>query len=89
MLDLKFIRENPQTVKAGLAAKGAAVDLDGLLQLDAGRRQLIVKIDELKAKKNAANDDISRLIKAKQDPKATIASMKAIAAEIDALGAAS
>ena len=55
------------------------------MQLDARRRQFIVKIDELKAKKNAANDDISRLIKDKQDPKPFIASMKAIAAEIDAL----
>ena len=85
MLDLKFIRDNPGKVKAGLAARRAAVDLDGLLQLDTRRRQLIVKTDELKAKKNAANDDISRLIKTKQDPKPFIASMKAIAAEIDTL----
>jgi len=85
MLDLKFIRENPQSVKAGIAAKRAVVDLDALLQLDVSRRQLIVKSDELKAKKNAANDEISQLIKAKQDPKPTIASMKVIAAEIDAL----
>ena len=87
MLDIKFIRENPDKVKAGLAARRAAVDLDGLLQLDTRRRQFIVKMDDLKAKKNAANDDISRLIKTKQDPKPFIASMKAIAAEIDALGA--
>jgi seryl-tRNA synthetase len=85
MLDLKFIREHPQEVKAAIAAKRAVVDLDGLLQLDVSRRQLIVKSDELKAKKNAANDDIGRLIKNKQDPKATIASMKTIALEIDAL----
>ncbi len=85
MLDLKFIRDNPDKVKAGLAAKRAAVDLDGLLQLDAARRQLIFKIDELKAKKNAANDDISRLIKDKQDPKPCIAAMKTIAVEIDTL----
>ncbi len=85
MLDLKFIRENPQKVKAGLAAKGVVVDLDGLLQLDSRRRGLIIKSDELKAKKNAANDDIGRLIKAKQDPKATIASMKVIAKEVDTL----
>src|SRR5271156_98419 len=85
MLDLKFIRDNPDKVKAGLAAKRATVDLDGLLHLDSQRRQLVFKIDELKAKKNAANDDISRLIKEKQDPKPTIASMKAIAAEIDTL----
>ena len=85
MLDLKFIRENPDKVKAGLAAKRVTVDVDLLLQLDVDRRHLIVKIDELKAKKNAANDEISRLIKAKQDPKPTIASMKAIASEIDTL----
>jgi len=87
MLDLKFIRDNPDKVKAGLAARRAAVDLDGLLQLDTRRRRLIVKIDELKSKKNAANDDISRLIKDKKDPKPFIASMKTIAAEIDTLGA--
>ena len=87
MLDLKFIRDNPDKVKAGVAAKRAAVDVDGLLQLDTRRRQLIVKMDELRAKKNAANDDISRLIRTKQDPKPFIASMKAIAAEIDTLEA--
>ena len=85
MLDLKFIRENTDKVKVGLASKRVTVDLDGLLQLDIRRRQLIVKIDELKAKKNAANDEISGLIKNKQDPKPFIASMKTIAAEIDTL----
>jgi len=85
MLDLKFIRENTDKVKAGLASKRVTVDLDALLQLDIRRRQLIVKIDELKAKKNAANDEISGLIKNKQDPKPFIASMKTIAAEIDTL----
>ena len=85
MLDLKFIRENPDIVKAGLLAKHAVADIDGLLKIDAQRRSLVFRIDELKAKKNAANDEISRLIKEKNDPKPTIASMKAIAAEIDAL----
>ncbi len=85
MLDLKFIRENPDKVKAALAAKRVTVDLDALFQLDVRRRQLIVRIDELKAKKNAANDEISRLIKAKEDPKPIIESMKSIATEISAL----
>jgi seryl-tRNA synthetase len=85
MLDLKFIRDNPDKVKAGLAAKRVTADVDELLQLDFNRRQLVFKIDELKAKKNAANDEISKKIKAKQDPKPTIASMKEIAFEIDEL----
>jgi len=85
MHDLKSIRENPDKFKAGLAAKRAIIDLDGLLQLDSRRRQLVFKTDELKAKKNAANDEISRLINGKQDPKPTIASMKAIALDIDTI----
>jgi seryl-tRNA synthetase len=85
MHDLKFIRENPDNIKSGLSAKRVTIDIDALLQLDASRRQLIFKIDELKAKKNAANDEITQLIKNKQDPKPTIASMKTIAAEIDAI----
>jgi seryl-tRNA synthetase len=85
MLDMKFIRENVEVVKKGLAAKNSKVTLDELLSFDEERRSLIGKIDLLKAKKNEANDTISRLIKEKQDPKATIASMKSTAVEIDGL----
>jgi len=85
MHDIKSIRENPEKFKKGLAAKRSTIDLEALLSIDTRRRQLVFQIDELKAKKNAANDEISRLIKEKADPKPTIASMKAIAGEIDAL----
>ena len=33
MLDIRFIRDNPDKVKAGLNAKRAAVDLDQILKL--------------------------------------------------------
>ncbi len=85
MLDLKYIRENVDKVKAGLAAKRVNIDLSRILDLDQKRRQLLVEIDDLKAQKNAANDTISRMIKEKTDPKMTIASMKQIAAQIDAM----
>lgn len=85
MLDLRFIRDNAEKVKAGLAAKRANVDLDRLIELDYKRRQLIVEIDDLKAKKNEASDRIGRLIKDKLDPKLEITAMKTIAAQIDAM----
>ncbi len=85
MLDLKFIRENPDLVRSGLLAKNAAGRLDELLVLDEQRRVIAMKLDDLKAVKNAANDDISRLIKEKKDPKERILSMRSTAAEIDAL----
>ncbi len=85
MLDLKFIRENTDKVKAGLEAKRAKVDLDRLLKVDSNRRQLIVELEHLKAEKNLANDEIGRLIKEKVDPKQKITSMKLIAAQIDGM----
>jgi seryl-tRNA synthetase len=85
MLDLKFIRENADKVRAGLETKRVKIDLDRLLKLDSDRRGLLVEIDSLKAQKNAANDEISKLLKEKLDPKMKITSMKAIAAQIDAM----
>jgi len=54
MLDIKFIRENPDLVKAAVKNKKAKVDVDQLLKLDEHRRGLIGKIEELNREKNAA-----------------------------------
>ena len=85
MLDLKFIRENVEQIRQGLAAKNSRVDLDAILVLDEERRALIVKVDQLKSRKNAANDEISLLIREKKDPAQAIAAMKSVAAEIDVI----
>jgi len=85
MLDIKLIRENTEQVKAGLAAKKADVDLSALLALDQKRRQLTAQADELRSQKNAANDEISKAIQQKSEPKEKIAAMKQIAAQIDEL----
>jgi seryl-tRNA synthetase len=85
MLDLKFIRENVERVRQGLAAKNSRADLDAILALDEERRALIVRADQLKARKNAANDEISLMIREKKDPAQAIAAMKSVAVEIDAI----
>ncbi len=85
MIDIKLIREHLDTVKNGVLSKRVQIDFDHLLKLDAQRRQLHAKADELKAKKNQVNDQVTQLIKEKKDPKETIASMKATSQEIDAL----
>jgi seryl-tRNA synthetase len=38
MLDIKFIRENPDIVKKAISDKSSKVDLDAFLVLDAKRR---------------------------------------------------
>lgn len=85
MFDIKLIREDLQRVTQGLAAKNIKVDLSGIQELDAKRRGILLRLDELRARKNAANDEITALLREKKDPKEKIASMKSIASEIDQL----
>jgi seryl-tRNA synthetase len=85
MFDIKLIRENAEAVKQGLAAKNVAVDLSAILKYDQKRKGLLLELEDLRGQKNAANDEIGRMIKEKKDPKQKIASMKDIAAKADAL----
>ena len=57
MLDIKYIKENPQIVKDAIKAKGREVDIDKLLELDIKRRELIVKLDELRHQQKAYTKD--------------------------------
>jgi seryl-tRNA synthetase len=61
MLDIKFIRENPEAVKRGLSAKNVTVDVDNLLRLDAERRSLIGESETLKASQNRASEVIAKV----------------------------
>jgi seryl-tRNA synthetase len=85
MLDLKFIRENQELVKKAVKDRNLKLDLDSLIKLDDARRKTLNKLEELRAEKNKANDEITLLLKAKKDAKARISSMKAIAEGIDKL----
>lgn len=58
MLDIKFIRENLELVKAGAVKKRITVDLDRLIEVDGLRRDLMGKIEALRAAQNAASQEI-------------------------------
>lgn len=53
MLDIKFIRENPQIVRQAIEKKGASLDLDQLLALDKRVQELKRKTEQLQAERNA------------------------------------
>jgi seryl-tRNA synthetase len=64
MLDLNYVRENLEDVRAALAKRGMATAvLDDFAQADAERRWVIAKSDELNAKRNIASREIGALIK--------------------------
>lgn len=52
MLDIKFIKDNLEKVKKDTQNKNLKVDFDRLLKLDEERRSAILKIDDLKARRN-------------------------------------
>ena len=87
MLDLKFIRENSDIVRLALKNRRSGLELDGLIELDDKRKKVLFELEGLRAEKNKANDEISKILKEKKDPKERIASMKDIAAKIDLLEA--
>ncbi len=85
MLDIKFIRENLDVVKKSIKDRGLKLDLESLVNLDDSRRKSLSELEDLRAQKNKANDEISTLLKAKKDAKLKIASMKKTAERIGQL----
>ncbi|HPL83165.1 MAG TPA: serine--tRNA ligase [Candidatus Omnitrophota bacterium] len=85
MLDIKFIRENLELVKQSLKNRNLKLDLDSLVELDDARREILSKLEDLRSKRNKANDEISALLKEKKDTKEKINSIKSISAEIGEL----
>jgi len=60
VLDIRAIRENPDPFRAGLARRGMADAVDRLLELDAHRRTLTARVEELRAAQNRASKAIGR-----------------------------
>lgn len=60
MLDLKFVRENPEKVKEAMELKGEPADLDRLLAYDQERRTLLQEVEELKQLRNRVSKEIGQ-----------------------------
>ncbi len=82
MLDIKYIREFPEKVKQGIAAKNEMGDVDAVLQLDEERRTLIFKVEELKKQRNENSKQVSLLKKEGKDAAHLIESTKTISQQI-------
>ncbi len=78
MFDINLIRENMESVTKGLLAKRVTLELDELSAKDKKKRELTAELDSLRNLKNTANDEISKLLKEKKNPKEKIDSMKKI-----------
>ena len=83
MLDINFIRNNPDKVKQAIVLKHEnAASIDQLLEVDAQRRSLIHTCEQLKNKRNEKSREVSELKKKGQDASIIIEETKKIGDEI-------
>jgi seryl-tRNA synthetase len=85
MLSREYLREHADAYRTALKNRGATVALDKFLDLEAERRRVIAKVEALKAKRNAASQEIANLKKNKQDASAQIEATKGLGDEIKEL----
>lgn len=57
MIDIKFIRENPEKVKENCENRGCGVDIDRLLRLDERKRKILQTIEQKRAEHNKLNKE--------------------------------
>jgi len=82
LLDLKFIRQHPDLVKAGAAKKRMGCDVDRILELDAHSRELGVSIDGMRSEQKSAGKAISQA--APEERPALAEAQKALKANLKA-----
>jgi seryl-tRNA synthetase len=84
MLDLNFVRDNLPQVEEMLRQRGAdsAAVLRDFSEVDTQRRQAITEAETMKAHRNRASEDISKLKKSGQDATAAIAETKDLREQI-------
>ena len=81
MLSLKFIRDNKDLVEKSIKSKNVDFNLNKLLVKDDKRRSIINQVEQLKAKRNLVNKQISN----KKDVDKNIDEMRSLSSEIKTL----
>jgi len=85
MLSREYLREHADAYRTALKNRGANVDLERFLDLDADRRRTIAQVEALKAQRNAATQEIAALKKNNQNNPALITAMKKVGEDIKKL----
>lgn len=66
MLDIKFVRANPDAVVVGMKKRGMDLDLAPFLALDEKRRALLTEVEQLKNTRNTVSKEIGKMKKSRR-----------------------
>jgi seryl-tRNA synthetase len=83
MLDLKLIRSDSERVKAALARRGAAGQVDELLALDARRRRLLPEVESVQAERKALSKQIGEAKQAGEGVEELMATVQGLKERIE------
>lgn len=88
MIDLRQLRQDPDSIRAQLARRldaGTGALLDEILALDVQRRQLLARAEALKAERNKATEEVARRKRAQEPADDLMASLRASGDEVRGL----
>jgi seryl-tRNA synthetase len=84
VLDLKLVRSDPERVKAALARRGAAEQVDRLLALDARRRELLPEVENAQAERKTLSKQIGAAKQAGEDAEELMARVQGLKDQVEA-----
>lgn len=89
MLDIKFIRSNPDLVKKAMKNRNANLDsmVDEVIEIDAERRNLMGEMESEKARQNDVSKKIPQMKKEGKDTTEIMKEMKTLSEKISSLRA--
>ena len=87
MLDIKFVRDHIDEVRTMLKNRHNDFSLDGFVELEKKRRELLAETEELKSKRNTVSKEISQMKKNGENADAVVAEMRVVGDKITALDA--
>lgn len=82
MLDMKFVRNNPQIVKEALDRRGSDITLDEFLKLDEQRRDRLFVVEQMKNRRNMVSVEIGRLKKTGREAPDMVLEMRDLSQQI-------
>ena len=85
MLEIKFVRQNLETVQKALETRGQSADLDAFKTCDDERRAVLQELEALRHQRNVVSDRIAEMKKAGDNADAVVAEMREVSSKIKAL----
>jgi seryl-tRNA synthetase len=85
MLDPKFVLENFESVQNRLGTRGPRINLDDFVRVSRDKKDILKKAEDLRAEKNKASEEISRLKREGKDASSLIAASRKVGDEIAGL----